>query len=253
MEMVTTLEQAGKYLVEKQVVNFENMTVEGKQLLDVCGYSYTDKNWGTVIERQVTKHNFLENKDFYYSHINVGKGRPKKIIEFTMNAANHVLLAAMTEEGKDARQEAINDKMEKENNTPQQFQLPQNYIEALEYLLVAEKEKEQLQLANKEQEQVLIAQAPKVEFADKVSDAKVGISFKECSKALGLGRNTMMAILRDEKILQKNNTPYQTFIDRGYFQVKQGMSNFGHITHTTIVTGRGEIWLHKYLTKNGHI
>jgi phage antirepressor YoqD-like protein len=251
MSEITTLEQAGKYLMEKQIVNFENMTVEGKQLLDVCGFSYTDKNWGSVIDRQIIKHNFLENKDFYYSHINVGKGRPKKVMNFTINAANHVLLAAMTNNGKAARQEAIDDKMNKVAEP--QFQLPQNYIEALEYLVVAEKEKEKLQLVNKEQEQTLIEQAPKVEFADAVSDAKIGISFKECSKALGLGRNTMMSILRDEKILQKNNTPYQTFIDRGYFQVKQGTSHYGHITHTTIVTGKGEIWLHKYLTKNGHL
>lgn len=38
MTNITTLEQAGKYLVAEGVVNFEDMTVEGKQLLSVCGY-----------------------------------------------------------------------------------------------------------------------------------------------------------------------------------------------------------------------
>ncbi len=48
---ITTLEQAGKHLVAEGVVNFENMTVEGKQLLEVCGYR-TDSDIKKTLERQ---------------------------------------------------------------------------------------------------------------------------------------------------------------------------------------------------------
>ena len=107
---ITTLEQAELVLRKNHLVH--NERVEGKQLLDVCGYSYTEKNVGQMIERQINKHNLHENRDFYFSSINAGKGRPRKIWKFTVNAANHVLLSAITPEGKQARQEAIDMKQE---------------------------------------------------------------------------------------------------------------------------------------------
>lgn len=108
MEMqITTLEQAGKHLMEKGVVDFNDMTVEGKQLLGVCGYPVDDKV-SQHIKRQVTKHEFKEGVDFN-THIDVSSNSRRKptIYSFTINAANHVLLSAMTDKGKAARQEAI--------------------------------------------------------------------------------------------------------------------------------------------------
>lgn len=107
MEIVT-LEQAGKHLIEEGVVDFENnMTVEGKQLLKVCGYPLDDKV-SQHIKRQISKHDFIEGLDFN-THIDVSsKSRRKpKIYNFTFNSANHILLAAMTDKGKQARQQAI--------------------------------------------------------------------------------------------------------------------------------------------------
>ncbi len=109
MEIVT-LEQAGKHLMEEGVVNYENMTVEGKQLLEVCGYSTGDGNTKKVIERQITKHDLKEGKDFTTDIVVRGRHRVK-MFYFSMNSANHILLAAMTEKGKAARQEAIDTKV----------------------------------------------------------------------------------------------------------------------------------------------
>lgn len=106
---ITTLEQAGKHLVAEGVVNFDNMTVEGKQLLEVCGYAATEqKDITRYIKRQITKHGFVEGKDFKSDIDVTSESRVKpKVYEFTMNAANHVLLTAFTDQGKKARQEAI--------------------------------------------------------------------------------------------------------------------------------------------------
>lgn len=101
---ITTLKQANQLLIEKGVVDFENMTVEGKQLLEVCGYSTV--NAKARIDEQITKHGFEINKDFTISIVRDGNAKRNEYT-FTMNAANHVLLAAMTEEGKAARQDAI--------------------------------------------------------------------------------------------------------------------------------------------------
>lgn len=50
---------------------------------------------------------------------------------------------------------------------------------------------------------------------------KDAITIGEAAKVLnmGVGRNRLFQILRNNKILQSNNVPYQEYIDRGYFRV----------------------------------
>lgn len=105
---ITTLEQAASHLISVGAVDMDTMRVEGKQLLEVCGYSL--KHARIEISRQISKHNFVENVDFMRSDdvTHQKAGQIPKIYHFTLNAANHVLLAAMTEQGRAARQEAIN-------------------------------------------------------------------------------------------------------------------------------------------------
>ena len=111
---ITTLEQAGKFLIEKEVVDFTTMTVEGKQLLEVCGYTTTTRQY---IERQVSKHNFVEGVDYKINIDVYSESRVKpRVYQFTFNAANHVLLAAMTDNGKAARQQAIDTQVAVDSN-----------------------------------------------------------------------------------------------------------------------------------------
>ncbi|OOM49811.1 phage antirepressor protein KilAC domain protein [Clostridium beijerinckii] len=35
----------------------------------------------------------------------------------------------------------------------------------------------------------------------------------------GIGRNNLFSLLREKKVLDKNNIPYQQFVDLGYFRV----------------------------------
>lgn len=102
---ITTLEQAAKHLIESGKVNMNTMTVEGKQLLEACGFSKLDN---TTIKNQIKKHDLKEGLDFMQSTAKSTGGRPSTIYQFSMNSANHILLAALTEKGRKARQEAIN-------------------------------------------------------------------------------------------------------------------------------------------------
>ena len=104
---ITTLEQAASHLISVGAVNMQTMQVEGRQLLEACGYSTT--NAKARLDEQVAKHKFDINKDFTISIVRDGNVRRNEYA-FTLNAANHVLLASMTEQGKVARQEAIEDK-----------------------------------------------------------------------------------------------------------------------------------------------
>ena len=63
---------------------------------------------------------------------------------------------------------------------------------------------------------------PKSQFYDDVAGSKDSIEMGYVAKVLGIrgmGRNRLFSLLRDKKILDKNNIPYQHFVDCGYFRV----------------------------------
>ena len=68
-------------------------------------------------------------------------------------------------------------------------------------------------------EQIAIM-APKADFFDQVASSKDAIDLGSAAKVLnmGIGRNRLFEILREEKVLMSNNQPYQSYIDRGYFR-----------------------------------
>ena len=213
---INTLETAELAIRRAGIV--QNETVEGKQLLDICGFSYTDKNWGAVCDRQISRHELVENKDFYYSHINVGKGRPQKLVRFTINAANHVLLAAMTKEGKEARQDAINAKMQ-----PNVVALPDfNDPVAAARAWADAKESEQNALARIE------ADRPKVEFVDRFVVASGLYGFRQVAKLLKANEHEFSEFLIVAKILYRLDgklTAYQNHVDAGRFETRTGVNS----------------------------
>lgn len=62
---------------------------------------------------------------------------------------------------------------------------------------------------------------PKAEFFDAVASSKTAIPMDQVAKVLdmGIGRNKLFALLREKKVLDRNNIPYQEYVDRGYFRV----------------------------------
>jgi prophage antirepressor-like protein len=124
-----------------------------------------------------------------------------------------------------------------------QRRLPRNYVEALEDLLTAEKER--LALA----EQVAL-QAPKVEMYETLLGAKNAQSMGEVAKCFGCGRNKLFARLREKKVLMRNNLPYQQYLDSDYFEVREVTTNRGdcriNVTQT-LVTPRGLDFIGKVL------
>lgn len=99
-------------------------------------------------------------------------------------------------------------------NNKAEFKIPTTMVEALELALEQAKEIEALNAK-------IETDKHKVEFYDAVADSKDAITIGEAAKVLnmGVGRNRLFQILRNNKILQSNNVPYQEYIDRGYFRV----------------------------------
>lgn len=101
---ITTLMQAEVALRSSGIVDDYDM-VEGKSLLEICGFDFSSSNQAKVIKRQIERHDLVDGKDFTPSLEQSTGGRPKTVYYFTLNAANHILLAAMTKEGKQVQTE----------------------------------------------------------------------------------------------------------------------------------------------------
>lgn len=92
---------------------------------------------------------------------------------------------------------------------------------------------------------------PKVKFADHVGDSTNLIDVNKMAKlcadhGIRIGRNRLFAWLRARGILMGGNTPYQEYIENGYFRVKESVYETNGKTRTyqqTFVTGKGQQYI----------
>lgn len=125
------------------------------------------------------------------------------------------------------------------------YQLPQTFSEALQLAADQAKEIERLEAKNKELE-------PKGIFFDTVTQSDATTSIADVAKILdmGVGRNKLFSILKDRKILQPDNKPYQKYIDAGYFKLVEEKYNKGDgigIYYKTVAKQKGIDFIRKIL------
>ena len=95
-----------------------------------------------------------------------------------------------------------------------------------------------------DQQKQLEEQKPKVEFADKISTIENAVSIGDYAKVIGWGQNKLFSQLRDLKILNDSNIPYQKFIDAGYFKVIEWiLEKKNQAKFKTLITGKGQLYL----------
>ncbi|HDT6077493.1 TPA: phage antirepressor KilAC domain-containing protein [Aeromonas veronii bv. veronii] len=140
-----------------------------------------------------------------------------------------------------------------ELESQQRPQIPQTYAAAL-------LEAGRLALEVEEKTKQLALAAPKVAFADRVAGDDKGVNIGNYARAVGLGQNVLFRALREHRILMsggnRHNLPFQDYIERGYFTVKEGTRTHNDETITTftpMVTGKGQQWLTKRLIDLGYL
>lgn len=92
---------------------------------------------------------------------------------------------------------------------------------------------------------------PKVRFADHVSDSVNLIDMNDMAKlcadhGIRIGRTRLFRWLRSKGILMGGNLPYQEYIERGYFKVKESVFDYcgePKIYQQTLVTGKGQQYI----------
>lgn len=111
------------------------------------------------------------------------------------------------------RESIINRWEELELKNMPKFDIPTTLSGAL---MLAAKQAEQIE----KQEALLLEQAPKVDFYEAVTGSTDTIDMRTVATTLncGLGRNKIFEILREKKVLDNKNKPFQCYVDRGYFR-----------------------------------
>lgn len=71
---------------------------------------------------------------------------------------------------------------------------------------------------------------PKEEAFDTFISTEGYQKMNDVAKSVGYGRNKLYKFLREKKVLMKDNQPYQSYIDRGWFTVKQNTIVQGSFT-----------------------
>ena len=207
------------------------------------------KDW---IKRMI-EYGFEEGIDFSSFLSESTGGRPSKDYIITIDMAKEICMIQRTDLGRKYRKYFIEcEKKLKQLQTPSY--MIDDPIERAIAWIEEQKQKKLLQQQNQEQQLLLEEQQPKVEFYDDVAGSKDAVAMKEVAKVLGikgLGRNKLFKFLRDKKILDRNNMPYQEYVDRGYFRVIEQRYNTNNgdikITFTTLVYNKGIEYIRKLL------
>ena len=114
-----------------------------------------------------------------------------------------------------------------------------------DYLGMSEEERAIAYFQNRKQLKQL---EPKAEAFDRFLSADNAQSMAVVAKSLGTGRDRLFKFLRDQKVLMANNTPYQSFLDRGYFRVIEKTIKMGGeevVKTQTLVTPKGVDYIAK--------
>ncbi|MGL4850943.1 MAG: BRO family protein [Clostridium sp.] len=119
-------------------------------------------------------------------------------------------------------------------------------------VLISQKTIEQKDEIIQQKENIILQQQPKVNVYNQIANTEGLVSVGEYAKTVGIGRNKLFEILRERKILMKDNLPYQRFIDGNMFEVKVSSCN-NKINTTSYITTKGINWITKGLQDNGYI
>lgn len=107
----------------------------------------------------------------------------------------------------------------------------------------------------------IAADAPKVDFHDRVAVSS-GVLIGQFAKSIGVGQNRLFSWLRANGYLiatagARRNTPYQKYVENGYFDVTQSTyetpDKETRAAFTTNITGKGQTAITQRLVECGMI
>lgn len=199
------------------------------------------------VKNRINECRFIENQDFVTLTKNLVSGGQQTEYFLTLDAAKHFAMLERNERGFEARQYFI----DCEKQLQAVPQIPQTLSEALR--LAADLADEKAALLAEQQRN-----APKVAFAEAVSNANDTILIRDLAKVLkqngiDMGEKRLFAWLRANGYLTLQNMPMQRAMDMGLFWVSESviaLPDGDRVRLTTRVTGKGQMY---FLDKFKHM
>lgn len=226
-------------------INNDSQTISARELHEKLNIGTKFATWF----QRICEYGFIENQDYTTCYPNLGSenhgGQNMIDYDISMDMAKQICMIQRTPKGKEIRQYLID--LEKAWNTPEQIMA--------RALTIAQQTIERRNIVIKMLEADTERMRPKEEFYDAVAGSKTAIEMAAVAKVLdfkGVGRNKLFEILRDERVLQSDNIPYQKYIDNGWFRtIEQKYSKDGetYINIKTLVYQKGVDGIRKIIEK----
>ena len=220
-------------------------TVDARELHSFLEVKSDFRHW---IKNRISDFGFVEETDF----TTVGKNLPGLPVQYflTLGMAKELAMVERNDKGKEARLYFLECERRVKAIDPMAVL---NDPAAMRGLLLTYSEKVlQLEASNAEMQ-------PKADFFDAVTGSATAVDMAVVAKTLnmGIGRNQLFEFLRDKGILDRKNTPYQTFVDRGYFRIVESSymkpDGSNHVSFKTVVFQKGMDYIRRQYLESGII
>jgi anti-repressor protein len=212
-------------------------TVNARDLHLFLGVKQDFSSW---IRNQIKRARLIDNRDF----ITLTKKEDRQILveyHLTTEAGKSISMMSGADKGFEVRDYFLECERKAKVNPLSVLNDPA----AMRGLLLTYSEKVlQLEATNAEMQ-------PKADFFDAVTGSATAVDMAVVAKTLnmGIGRNQLFEFLREKGILDRKNTPYQMFVDRGYFRIVESSyskpDGSTHVSFKTVVFQKGMDYIRK--------
>ena len=196
-------------LIKVEINENQEPVISGRELHKALEVTERYSSW---FER-MTQYGFTENYDFSGCKVFNTLANQELVDHILkLDMAKEISMIQRNEKGKQIRKYFI--EVEKEFNSPDKIMA--------RGLLIADKTIKEQKTLISNLEYKIEKDKSKVEFYDDVVDSTTTFEISKVAKMLNfiqVGRNNLFEILREQGILQSDNTPYQVDVDRGWFRL----------------------------------
>ena len=230
-------------VMEKALINLTTASIGGEQqkgvsARDLHAFLEVKSRFNDWIANRIKDFDFVENQDYLTLTKKIVSGGLAKEYLLTLNMAKELSMVERNEKGKQARQYFIRCEKQLKEVAQQQFAIPQTLPEALR--LAADLADKNAALESK-----VKADAPKVEFCDKVVADNEAMTITKAAKVIGYPPRKLKDYIRQIGWLYANSdTPMQSTITTGCMVLRfahwtdcEGNAvekPYAHITHKGI-------------------
>ena len=199
-------------LIKVNINENQEPVISGRELHEKLEVKTLYKDWFP----RMCEYGFIENIDFVAIAQKRATAQGNETTYFDhilkLDMAKEIAMLQRNEKGKQIRKYFI--EIEKEFNSPEKIMA--------RGLLIADKTIKEQKTLIINLEYKIEKDKNKVEFYDDVVDSTTTFEISKVAKMLNfiqVGRNNLFEILREQGILQRDNTPYQNYVDRGWFRL----------------------------------